>query len=421
VSRFRTAELLRVSFGGEIVAENRLPVAQVAGVDDGGEPSGLTQLFAPGTAVRLAAADDGALVLHQRARVGPEAVFVGSTRPVDEYTYSNRPVRNGTVVWRDPCDNAVVHAALTVVGSDGRARHVAASVPRAVVPVDMAVSRLGRVVLAFAGEPTAEFARGPQVVSTSMALAVAEGPSDCLPGDSTRRYPGQVIAVAFAGEVELVQLREPARLVVDGQVVELGGESVRDTGHDLFHLDTGGAVACASCHPGGSDDGHVWHFAATRPVRTLPLEGMVGLAPYHRDGSVVSFPALMADLERQMASPPLSDEHVAATRHWLTRLRPPPSGPAADAAAIERGRALFESGAVGCVSCHQGELGTDGATHDLGGQRWETAPLAGVALRPPYLHDGRAADLRAAILAHPGAVALGAEELADLEAYVRSR
>ncbi len=425
VSRFRTAELLQVSFGGAILAENRLPIAQVAGVDDGGERSGLTQPYSPGVAVRLAPADDGALVLHQRARVGPEVVFVGTTRPVDEYTYSNRPVRNetsaGTIVWRDPCDNAVVHAALTVVGPDGAARHVAPSVPRGVVPVDVAVSPSGRVVLAFAGEPTATYARGPQVVSTSMALAVAEGPSECLPGDTTRRYPGQVVAVAFAGEVELVQLREPARLVVDGQPVELGGDSVRDTGHDIFHLDTGGAVACASCHPGGADDGHVWHFAATRPIRTLPLEGMIGLLPYHRDGSVSTFPSLMADLERQLDSPPLSDEHVGATRSWLARLPGPPAGPAADLAAIERGRAIFESAETGCASCHQGELGTDGLAHDIGGRRWQTPPLAGVALRPPYLNDGRASDLRSAILAHDGAAGLGAEQLADVEAYVRSR
>ncbi|MBX3272149.1 MAG: c-type cytochrome [Sandaracinaceae bacterium] len=419
VSRFRAAELLHVREDGTVDTTSALPVAAL---ESRSSSTVLTQRYTPNVAVRLTPAGDGGLVLHQRARVGTEAVFrESSAPPPDRYTYSNRPVSNGVVTWRDPCDNAVVHAAATLVGRDGRARHTAPAVPRGVVPIDAAVSPSGRVLLAFAGEPESGYARGPQVVSTSMGLAVAPDAGGCLEGDADRRYPGQVVAVAFAGEVELVQLREPARLVVDGAVVELGGASVRDTGHDIFHLDTGGAIACASCHPGGGDDGHVWHFAATRAIRTQPLEGVVGLTPYHRSGNLPTFFALMRDLEDQMASPPLNEQHIVAAERWLARLPAAPSGPVRDADAVARGRAAFDE--AGCASCHQGELGTDGASHMIGGAPWQTPPLRGVALRAPYLHDGRAPTLGDSLtmvsghdFAHLGDAALG-----DLVAYLESR
>jgi CxxC motif-containing protein (DUF1111 family) len=39
---------------------------------------------------------------------------------------------------------------------------------------------------------------------------------------------------------------------------------------------------------------------------------------------------------------------------------------------------------------------------DATGRDWRTAPLAGLALRRRYLHDGRATTLRDAVLAHGG-------------------
>jgi mono/diheme cytochrome c family protein len=426
VSLFRSAELVRLPGDGSLAAPSALPVARVEGVDAEGWRSGLVQSYRPGVAVRLAAAPDGAVVLHQRARIGREAVFEGAPRAPDTYTYSNRPVSNGTVTWRDPCDNAVVHAALTVLDPDGTPRHVAPSIARGVVPVDVAVSAAGSVAIAFAGEPGNGFAFGPQVVRTSLARAAEDAPSGCLAVEGNVELPGQVVAVAFAGERLVAQLREPARLVVDGEVVELGGASVRDTGHDVFHLDTGGAIACASCHPGGGDDGHVWEFAALQPIRTLPLQGAVGLAPYHRAGTEPSFETLMASLQQQMAGPPLGPEALSAVERWLRRLPPPPAGPAERPEAVERGRAIFEREDVGCAGCHVGELGTDGRSHRIGAERWQTPPLRGVALRAPYLHDGRAPDLRAVLAGgttgeHGHTGHLDAGELRDLEAYLRSR
>lgn len=388
VSRLRTASVMRV-VDGEVVLTSALPDATLTGVDDDGDETELRQTYRPGVAVRMRGAGDGAVVVHQRARVGREAVFRRASRPPSRYTYSNRAVTYEDITWRDPCGNAVVHATASFVGNDGVARRVAAPVPGGVVPVDVALSAGGQLALAFAGEPGGDFRHGPQVFQTTSALATAD--DDCVEATDDRSYPGQAVALAYAGEQLLVQLRAPAGLMIGDALVPLGGPSTRDTGHEVFHLDTGGGIACASCHPGGGDDGHVWEFAAVQPVRTMALQGSVGRAPYHRAGDIATFEGLMNGLAEQMAGPQLAPDALEAMRTWLGRLPPPAAGPAADHQVEQLGEQVFAQS--GCVDCHQGTDGTDGLSHDVGDGRWQTPVLRGLALRAPYLHDGSAQTL----------------------------
>jgi CxxC motif-containing protein (DUF1111 family) len=87
-----------------------------------------------------------------------------------------------------------------------------------------------------------------------------------------------------------------------------------------------------------------------------------------------------------------------------------------------RGARLFN--AVGCAKCHvptlRGATGevpvySDLLLHDMGpslddkivqgdatGADWRTAPLIGLHLKDRFLHDGRAATLRDAVLDHGG-------------------
>lgn len=68
---------------------------------------------------------------------------------------------------------------------------------------------------------------------------------------------GEPIAVAISdGQQVIVQTREaPASLLLidSGERIALGGVSVADTGHDMFHTNPGGqsVMVCASCHSGG--------------------------------------------------------------------------------------------------------------------------------------------------------------------------
>ena len=116
----------------------------------------------------------------------------------------------------------------------------------------------------------------------------------------------------------------------------------------------------------------------------------------------------------------------------------------------EQGGALFETS--GCTSCHVPEMpASDGDTsvrlfsdlllHDMGdtlgdgitageasGNEFRTAPLSGVRDSQPYLHDGRAETLEAAILMHGGEaqgardrfLALQREDRGALVAYLES-
>ncbi|MCA9559063.1 MAG: cytochrome C peroxidase, partial [Myxococcales bacterium] len=96
-----------------------------------------------------------------------------------------------------------------------------------------------------------------------------------------------------------------------------------------------------------------------------------------------------------------------------------PAWDAADAAVIERGAAEFEAA---CAECHPAPLYADGLRHAVAApsedpdgrlEAVDTPTLRGVRGRAPFLHDGRAADLAAAVAAH-AEVTVG-----DLPALVR--
>ena len=99
------------------------------------------------------------------------------------------------------------------------------------------------------------------------------------------------------------------------------------------------------------------------------------------------------------------------------------------------GARLFN--AVGCAKCHVPSLrGNDGGEvllysdlllHDMGaalddkivqgsatGADWRTTPLVGLGLRPRFLHDGRAATLRDAVLDHGGEASIVRERFFEL-------
>ncbi len=109
---------------------------------------------------------------------------------------------------------------------------------------------------------------------------------------------GQPVAVTFdAASKYIVQSREPATLEFEGGVsVSLSTESHADTGHQMFHMDSGIGISCSSCHPEGGEDGHVWHFPEGLR-RTLPLQGgVMERAPFHWDGSLGDMNALVTEV-----------------------------------------------------------------------------------------------------------------------------
>jgi CxxC motif-containing protein (DUF1111 family) len=134
------------------------------------------------------------------------------------------------------------------------------------------------------------------------------------------------------------------------------------------------------------------------------------------------------------------NDDLAAFTDFMTFLAPPPS--VALTSAAKSGAKTFVS--IGCVNCHFPALQTSSSSiaalnsvtffpysdfllHDMGslgdgiaqgsaGQReMRTAPLWGVRVMTSFLHDGRAASLSAAILAHDGQGRSARNQFANLK------
>jgi hypothetical protein len=252
--------------------------------------------------------------------------------------------------------------------------------------------------------------------------------------------PEQAIAVAFdsAGRV-LVQSREPPVLhILDLQAVgngltnPLGGAQVvlssasrDDSGHDIFHATAGAPIACASCHPEGGDDGHVWILDGFAR-RTPSLRGTIaGTAPYHWPGDQPDFPTLTNNVYTgRMGGQQLASDQTAALESWVQSIPAPPSASWVDAAAASRGKQVFEGAA--CATCHSGPKLTNNKTVDVGTcGEFQVPPLVGVGWRAPLMHNGCAATLadrfgKCSTATHGSVAALSAGQISDLTAYLDS-
>ncbi|HZL21471.1 MAG TPA: cytochrome-c peroxidase [Polyangia bacterium] len=209
---------------------------------------------------------------------------------------------------------------------------------------------------------------------------------------------GQPIAVAFDGAGNIVvQSREPAMLAfADGNNVTLSTVSREDTGHTLFHANSGGFLACGSCHSEGNEDGRTWNFNCEGERRTQSVQtGLEGTEPFHWGGDEKNFPQLMTDVfVGRMSGPTLSSDQGSALLSWLDA-QPRAAKPVpADPAAVTRGQALFADPTHGCAVCHTGPHFTNNLTMDVGtGGMFQVPSLIGVGSRAPYLHNGCAKTL----------------------------
>jgi YD repeat-containing protein len=262
------------------------------------------------------------------------------------------------------------------------------------------------------------------------------GADDELPPPIDFRQPrGEAVAVVYDARGHLlVQTREPAsiQLVTADRTVILSHDSRADTGHDIFHSDAGGGIACASCHPEGGDDGRTWKFRNKKGVlevrRTQNLRGgVMGTAPFHWNGDLKDMSTLMDEVfVERMRGPKLGADYVTTLHNWIDTIPALPKIPVRDAAAVERGRALY--GAAGCASCHNGALLTNNTTVDVGtGRPLQVPSLRGVVWRAPFMHDGCAGNLAARFDAscgggdkHGVTSKLTAAQIADLVAFVET-
>ncbi len=250
------------------------------------------------------------------------------------------------------------------------------------------------------------------------------------PSVTSVRLSGQPVAVAFSAAGKyIVQSREPATLEFEGGTsIRLSDESHADSGHLMFHMNSGIGIACASCHPEGGDDGHVWRFPEGLR-RTMPLEGgVLERAPFHWDGTLGDMGQLVTAVmvTRMALAQTPSAEQIAALGAFLEQLPNLPPADGLDAAAVQRGEAVFRRSDVACASCHSGPQYTNNLLADVGtGGSFVTPTLLGVGLRPALFHDGCAKSVvqRFGVCggtAHGKPELLSTDERADLIAFLRS-
>ena len=221
-------------------------------------------------------------------------------------------------------------------------------------------------------------------------------------------------------------------------------------------------ISCASCHNDGGQDGRIWDFTqfgeGLRNTTTLRGHGGTAQGPLHWtgnfdevqdfEGQIRAFAGgsgLMSDTDFHTGTrdQPMGDpkaglsadlDALAAYLNSLTKNGDSPDRNADGTftSAALAGQTVFQQ--QNCVQCHSGAQFTDSAInvfHDVGtlkpssGQRLgatltglDTPTLRGLWGTAPYLHNGSAATLEAAVSAHNG-VTLTAGELTNLVAFLR--
>jgi hypothetical protein len=319
-------------------------------------------------------------------------------------------------------DSAAVMSVLTILGSDGS---VLLNTPfTATLPVDVAVSRDGSMIAAVA--PGDAFV-------TSLASVFWFAPCGDFLGQQGVGANLQPVAAAFDAQGHLVvQTREPAALWIyrdpadPGSAIALSHTSRGDTGHDIFHTQAGAMIACASCHPEGRDDGHVWLLDGNLR-RTPSLRGTIaGTAPYHWPGDEPDLTALVNDVYTvRMDGASLPSDQMHALQGWVQTIPAPPAPSWVDSSAAARGKALF-MGVGSCSICHSGPKLTNNQTMQVGtGGDFQVPSLLGVGWNTPLLHDGCAATLadrfgRCGTAEHGTTSSLSAQNLSDLIAFLET-
>lgn len=218
--------------------------------------------------------------------------------------------------------------------------------------------------------------------------------------------------------------------------------------HDALHS-FNQWYSCNTCHSDGHTNGQNfdtmndgWHdYSATpkyskKKVPSLRRVAETGPWTWHgwqqslEDATVESFTKSM-----QGAKPKPEDvRDLVAYLKTLDYPRNPNLGPDGNLApAAERGREVFRSAKAACSSCHSGGEFTDGKVHMVGLEEprdvykgYNPPSLRGAYDKDPYLHDGRAKDLRE-VLAGPhnpeevtGLGALSDQELGDLIEFLKA-
>jgi DNA-binding beta-propeller fold protein YncE len=274
-----------------------------------------------------------------------------------------------------------------------------------------------------------------------VSASLLSGKDRCGPDGLAVTADGNVLVwCSFTRNVEHVDFVDAKGGLAAAAKVSPGTQLVASTLNDkqhegmvLFHsadpaISQRGALACASCHPDGREDGLSWKIE-TNTLQTPLLAGrVVGTHPYKWDGGDKDLTTSLATTMKRLGGIGLDKAQTAQLASYLEVL-PAPHTPTRNVEMVARGKKLFDSAEVGCRSCHDGATYSDSVTHKFTGSTLpnaDTPSLIGLAASAPYFHDGSAATLEA-LLRDRGAVHGMAEtaklsdgQTADLIAFLET-
>lgn len=217
-------------------------------------------------------------------------------------------------------------------------------------------------------------------------------------------------------------------------------------------------MSCASCHNDGDSDGRVWDLTHMGEGlrNTISLRGK-GLAhgilhwtanfdevqDFENQIRILSAgTGLMQQSDFDSSEDPLGapkaglSADLDALAAYVNSLSPVDESPLRDSVAsmsadAQAGQALFVS--HGCIACHSGAVLSDSSSsllHDVGtidsdsGNRiggpltgFDTPGLLGMWQSAPYLHDGSALTIQAAIEAHSGSAGISPTDMSQLVSF----
>ncbi len=436
VSRFRASELVTLDANGAIVGRTVPPTVQRFDSNGGG-------IAVPDTApvpgdAGTTPSDNGMVpavpaVAWRTIGLSDGSVLIAHQRQVQAQLHTTQ---GG---YGQGCGHGPVEPAVTLIPPGGAVPVALAPFMNGSLPVDIAVDASGQhIAFAMAGNGTV------QVGSTNIVLADHDtdgcggggmgggGGGDDVTIDNQMGAPTSIAfrpngqLVIFYPEAPAVTIQNAGTMVAH---YSLAGDFGYDAGRNMFHTETSVGISCASCHPEGRDDGLVWNFDQEGIRRTQNLGGHVmQRAPFHWSGDMTDLPTLMEAVfaVRMNGGEPTRSQKLSLGP-WIDRVSPPAPTAGLDAAAVARGSTLFHSTAVGCNSCHNGDLMTNLQLVDVGtGGKFKVPSLIGVSGRAPFLHDGCAATLKDRFVTcgggdlHGHTSQLQPNDIDDLVAYLSS-
>lgn len=261
------------------------------------------------------------------------------------------------------------------------------------VPLDMAIR----------GDSVAVVAAGNRPLSGG-----SDGRSTVWLGDRSKlttpiSLPREAMAIAVAATKDRFVVQTIGRsslwLVSDSQpseeiVLDPRPQSIR--GVELYYGSNASiGLACASCHPGGQDDGNVWEVRLGRDEfrgRSMNLLGTLEGRTAYRHGGKFSSLQTLVDSDLKSINQERSIPDSASLTAWLLALKAPwVMAPASDAEQLAQGKALYDAT---CASCHGTDKPTSHKVSLVEGEPPLVSPLlTDLNNRAPYLHDGCATTL----------------------------